>query len=253
MNRHSVQIGFWSALSCALAFLLFAVCFVAVFATAPLFFWTGLADYLAYVQENGQFWPNLARLCMLVFAPTFVILLNAIHEYAGDDKKLLTRIGLSFGILFAATIGIHYFIQLTAVRLSIQQGQTSGLEQIVQGNPLSAVSAINMLGITLFLGLASLFLVPIFSGGRTERVIRYAFLANGICCLLGFVSYLLQINVLLFLTVNFGMGAAVTVATVALAILFRRMLVQKQTPYAGQAKRISASAKVFRHTTRTRQ
>jgi hypothetical protein len=223
MNRLPIQIGFWSALFCALAFLAFAVCFVAVIATSPLFFWTDLAEYLAYVQENGQFWPYLARLCMLIFAPTFVILLSAIHEYAVDEKKILTRIALSFGILFAATIGIHYFVQLTAVRLSIQQGQFTGLEQIVQANPLSAVSAINMLGITLFLGLASLFLVPIFSGGRTERVIRYAFLVNGVCCLLGFVSYLLQINVLLFLTVNFGMGGAVTVATIALTVLFRRL------------------------------
>lgn len=229
MNRLTLQIGFWSALVCALAFVAFAVCFVAVFATSPLFFWSGLADYLAYVQENGQFWSNLARLCMLIFAPAFVILLNAIHEYAGDDKKVLGRIGLSFGVLFTATAGLHYFVQLTAVRLSIQQGETTGLEQIVQGNPLSAVSAINMLGITLFLGLASLFVYPLFSSGRTERVIRYAFLANGIFCLLGFVSYILQINVLLFLTVNFGMGAAVTAATIALVVLFhgmRRELVQ---------------------------
>lgn len=224
MNRLPVQIGFWSALVCTLAFVAFAVCFVIVLATSPLFFWSGLADYLAYVQENGQFWPNLARLCMLVFGSAFVILLGAIHEYATDGKKILTRIGLSFGILFAATTGIHYFVQLTAVRLSIQQGQTSGLEQIVQGNPLSAVSAINMLGITLFLGLASLFLYPILDGGRTERVTRYAFLFNGIFCLLGFVSYILQINLLLFLTINLGMGVAVTVATIALTILFRRML-----------------------------
>jgi hypothetical protein len=224
MKRLSAQIGFWSALVCALAFVAFAVCFVIVIATSPLFFWSGLADYVAYVQENGQFWPNLARLCMLVFGPAFVILLGAIHEYSGEGKKILTRISLSFGILFAATTGIHYFVQLTAVRLSIQQGQTIGLEQIVQGNPLSAVSAVNMLGVTLFLGLASLFLFPVFDGGRTERVIRYSFMFNGIFCLLGFVSYILQINLLLFLTINLGMGAAVTVATIALTILFRGML-----------------------------
>jgi hypothetical protein len=136
--------------------------------------------------------------------------------------------------LFAAMIGIHYFVQLTAVRLSIQQGQLTGMEQIVQANPLSAVSAINMLGITLFLGLASIFLVPIFSGGQVERVIRYAFLVNGICCLIGFLSYILQINVLLFLTINFGMGGAVTLATISLAILFRSM--QKEL---GQTARVA--------------
>ncbi len=233
MNRLSVQIGFWSALICALAFLAFAICFVAVLTTSPLFFWTDLSDYMAYIQENGQFWASLARLCMLVFAPAFVILLAAIHDYSDDEKKVLSRISQSFGILFAAMISIHYFVQLTAVRLSIQQGQLTGMEQIVQANPLSAVSAINMLGFTLFLGLASIFLVPVFSGGRTERVIRYAFLVNGICCLIGFLSYILQINVLLFLTINFGMGGAVTVATITLAILFRGT--QKELGQSGMA------------------
>jgi hypothetical protein len=46
-------------------------------------------------------------------------------------------------------------------------------------------------------------------------------LVNGICCLIGFVSYILQIDVLLFLTINFGVGGALTVAAIALAILFR--------------------------------
>jgi hypothetical protein len=188
MNRLSVQIGFWSALLCALAFVAFAVCFVAVFATSPLFFWTDLADYVAYIQENGQFWANLARLCMLIFAPAFIILLATIHDYTDDGKKVLIRISQSFGILFAAMIGIHYFVQLTAVRLSIQQGQLTGMEQIVQANPLSAVSAINIL----------------------------------------------QINVLLFLTINFGMGGAVTLATISLAILFRSM--QKEL---GQTARVA--------------
>ena len=68
-----------------------------------------------------------------------------------------TRIALSLGIGFAVLAGLFYFVQITAVRWSVQLGETTGLEQIIQANPLSALAAMNMLGWTLFLGLASLF------------------------------------------------------------------------------------------------
>lgn len=223
MNRLAVQIGFWSALTSALALLGFTVCFIVVFATSPLFFWTDLADYLDYVAENGRVWADVARVFALLFAVSFVVTLNAVHEFVPVERRILTRISLAFGLLFAGMISIHYFVQITAVRLSIQAGQTAGLEQVVQANPISAVAAINMLGWTLFLGVSSLFLVPLFGNGRLQKTIKTAFLVNGICCLLAGVSYIFQWLIILFVTINLGMGGAVTVAMFALAIFFRRL------------------------------
>ncbi|MCP4362744.1 MAG: hypothetical protein GY796_32465 [Chloroflexi bacterium] len=224
MNRLSFQLGMWSAVFCVLTFIMFTVGFVIVLATPPLFFWTNLAAYITRVQEQGSFGADFARLSMLLFAPAFVILLNAVHETAAANHKIWTRNSLSMGIIFATLISLHYFVQLTAVRLSIQAGQIEGLEQVVQANPLSALSAINMLGITLFLGLSTLFLAPVFGDGRLQKIIRYALIINGLCCLVGGVSYILQINVLLFLTINFGMGGAMMVALIGLAVFFRRQM-----------------------------
>ena len=222
MNNYALKLGFWSALCAALTFVLFTICFVVVAMTSPIFLWTNLSDYLDYVATNGLFWQNLARFCMLLFALLFVILLNALHEIAPAEKKVFTRTALSLGIGFAVLVGLFYFVQLTAVRLSLQLGETTGLEQVIQANPLSALSAINMLGWTFFLGLASLFLVPLFTNGRLEKIIRYAFLGNGLFCLVGGVSYLLQWQILLFVTINLGMGFSVTVAMIALTIFFRK-------------------------------
>jgi hypothetical protein len=97
-----------------------------------------------------------------------------------------------------------------------------GLVQVVQANPGSAVSAVNMLGWSLFLGLSSLFVAPIFSGSRLALVIKLAFLSNGIFCLLGGIGYVFGWLLLLFLSINIGMGGAVMTATVALSILFAR-------------------------------
>jgi len=223
LSRVSIRLGFWSACLIAALFVVFTICFVALALTPPLFTWTTLADYVAFASQHTQLYQNVARFTMLMFGPAFVVLLNSIHDYAPEDKRVLTRISLCFGLGFAVLSGLHYFVQLSAVRLSLVKGQLQGLEQVVQANPWSAISAINLLGWTLFLGLASLFVAPVFSGGRLEKAIRIVFLVNGICCLLGGIGYVFDNVVLLFLAINFGMGGAVLIVAILLCIWYKRM------------------------------
>jgi hypothetical protein len=128
---------------------------VAIPLTSPLYVWDDMASYLNYVTNNEQTFQNPARFAMLLFGPLFVVLLRSIHDLAPHEKRPLTRIALCFGLAVAALTGINYFVQLTAFRLSILRGETEGLEQIVQANPFSAISAINVLGWTLFFSLSS--------------------------------------------------------------------------------------------------
>ena len=189
----------------------------------PLFIWTDLTDYIHFQQRYPSSLPDLARLLMLCFGAAYVVLLNVIYEYADAEQKILVRISLCFGLFFAILTGAHYFVQISAVRLSLAAGKLAGLEQLVQANPYSALAALNMLGWSLGLGLSSLFVAPVFTGGGLLRVIRVAFTLNGIFCLLGGIGYVLGNIVLVFLAINVGMGGAVLVATVALSLLFKRM------------------------------
>lgn len=231
MNRLSIALGFWSAFLSAIAFVVFTLCFVAIAVTSPLFIWTDLSAYVAYVKEHSQILPHVARVTMLLFSPLFIVLLNSIEVYAATDKKILVRIGLSFGLGFAILIGINYFVQLSVVRQNIDTNHLEGLVQIVQANPTSVVSGINMLGWSLFLGLASLFVGPVFSGSRLEKTIGVMFLLNGIFCLLGGIGFVFGFVVLLFISINFGMGGAVATLTILLCILFKRL--ERSVPSGG--------------------
>jgi hypothetical protein len=223
LSRSALQLGFWSALLSVMTFVVYIVCFVAILVVNPLFIWTNFTDYVAYLQDHYTIWPDLARLMMLLFAALFVVLLNVIYEYAHTEQRILARIGLSFGLAYAILAATYYFVQISAVRINLLAGTFDGLVQVVQANPYSALSAMNMLGWTLFLGMASLFVAPIFSGGRLETLIRYAFLANGVICLLGGMAYGLDITWLVFLTINLGMGGSLMTATVALMLLFKAL------------------------------
>jgi len=222
-SQTSIKFGFWSAFFIAAAFLVFTACFVIVLFNPPLFSWTNLAGYVIFATERSQLPQQIARFAMLLFGPLYVILLNAIHDHMPPSKRLYTRIAINFGLAFAILSGIHYFVQVSAVRLSLLRGELQGLEQIVQANPLSAVSAINMLGWTLFLGLSSLFVAPVFSGSKLEKAIRIAFWVNGFCCLLGGVGYVFDLTFLIFLTINFGMGGAVLTAAILLCVYYKKL------------------------------
>ena len=215
-------LGFWASVAAASTFVGYTICFAAILSTSPVFAWTSLADYLAYDAIYGGPFRTAAQVLMIVFALSFVVLANAIQDCAQRERKTLARIGADFGLLFALAVSIHYFAQVSAVRISVREGLTAGLEHFVQANPYSILSAVNMLGWGVFLGLASLFLAPAFPGSGVERVIRWAFLANSIFCLGGGLGYLLELEWLIFVTTTLGMGAAVLTATVALALWFRR-------------------------------
>jgi hypothetical protein len=228
MKSLSIKLGYWASLICISTFVVWTICFVAIFKINPIFQWTNLADYITYTSNYNQSFKYLAQFTMLLFAPAFLIMLHSIDDYASEDKKILSRISVSFATIFAACISIHYFVQVSSVRLSIAKGQIAGLEQFIQSNPISGIAGINMVGWTFFFSLSCLFIAPIFTGSRLNKVIKYAFISNGIICILGGIGYVFDNIILILLTLNFGMGAATLTATIALLIFFRRLSLRRK-------------------------
>jgi energy-converting hydrogenase Eha subunit C len=223
-DRLSLRLGFWAALGCVVTFVVFTAAFIGLLFVRPLFLWSDLDAYLVFDRAYPTWLPDLARLAMLLFGPLFVVVLNSVYDLAAPAQKSLARLALLFGFGFALLTGVHYFVQLTAVRASIAAGVTDGLVQVVQANPYAAFAALNMLGWTIFLGLATLCAAPVFTGKGLARVIRYALVATGLICLLGSAGYLAQNAPVVFVTMNPAMGGAVLTATVALSVYFRRQL-----------------------------
>jgi energy-converting hydrogenase Eha subunit C len=223
MKSSSIKLGYWSSLVCILTFVIWTVCFVAIFRLNPLFKWTNLADFITYSNTYNQSFKYLAQFTMLLFAPAFLILMHSINEITDENKKILGRIGISFATLFTACVGIHYFVQISSVRLSMANGQVAGLEQFIQSNPTSGIAGINLVGWTVFFSLSCLFMAPLFSGKGLNKVIRYSLIASGIVCILGGIGYIADSIILTFLALNLGMGGAILTSTIALFIFFKRL------------------------------
>jgi hypothetical protein len=223
MDRLSIRLGYWSALVCSLTFIVYTVCFAGIASGGASFEWTALEDYVRYASATNLSLMHTAEAAMLVFGLAFIGLLNSIHALAAPERRVLTRCSLAYGTIFVALLGINYFLQISVVRLNVARGATEGLAPFIQSNPNAPINAINMLGWSVFLGLASLCLAPAFHGGRLAATVRWSFRANGAICLLGGIGYIFDSVIVVLLTMYLGMGAALLFASLALVAYFRRL------------------------------
>jgi len=81
-----------------------------------------------HYQATGHFFQHLAYLFMLLAGPLYLLVINAYHAYAPESKKVLVRISLLFALSFSILSGLHYFVQLSSVRLHLAGGNFEGME-----------------------------------------------------------------------------------------------------------------------------
>jgi hypothetical protein len=227
MNKISARLGFWSSLLIAIFFGIYTLVYIAILVSFHIPKWTNIQDFAAAINEPWFILFTICQFMAFVTGPLFVLLMSSIHDYAEPAKKALSRSALCFAIIFALLNCLHYFVQFSAVRINIAQNTLQGLEPFIQLNPGSIIASINLLGWTVFLALASFFIAPVFSRGGLEKVIKYAFIANGIFCVLGAFGYIFNILILNFVFFN-GMGAAIIVISISLAVFFSRL--RKSSP-----------------------
>jgi len=207
MKTIAVKTGKISAWITALSFFIWILAFILIAVSSPLFYWSGLEDYIQFHGESSQFPAYLAKGFMLLFALSYPVLLLSLQESLSGDR-FYCRIGWAFALLFSLSTSLHYFVQISAMRFAMEAGTYEGLEHFLQANPTSFLSSVNMLGWTLMLGISSLFMWAAFRGRKKGRILKNAFLLCGISCLLAAVGYLAQYDPLTFVCINIGSGGA---------------------------------------------
>jgi hypothetical protein len=152
----SRKIGFWSAVTLGALFALYAVCFIGILAGGPAFLWTDMRAFLEYDRTYDQTLKYVSYAGMMLFGVVYLVLLHCLGDNAPQAGRLFAWLAASFAAMFALSTGMNYFVQLTTVRLKLAGGVPAGLELFVMGDPASAMAALNTLGWTFLMSLASL-------------------------------------------------------------------------------------------------
>jgi hypothetical protein len=199
------QLGFWASV------------FLAVIAGSyiPLIIYTistvGLSStFPPFVQFVGG-------IITFVTAPLLVILFTAIRYVNEEDNKVLGSLGVNFIILFAASVSINRFVQLTVIQQSLPEVPADLVRFLPYGTG-SVMFALEILGWGFFSSLAAVFVAPLFSSSRLNKAIRWLFILYAIFSFLSAFSFATNIFIP---TGPIAWGPILLVITILLAFYFR--------------------------------
>lgn len=204
-------VGFWSAV--------LATVFSLAYVVAQLAEWLGLLGSQGGPSSSSTPFGLVVLLTpSFLLAFSFLILVVSIHQVTDQGKRVWSHVAVVFATVYAVLVSTVYFVQLTLVAPRIASGRIAGIESLLFVPFDSVLYAVDILGYSC-MSLATLFAVPVFTGGGIQRVVRVCLTANGL--LLPFIALQMYFHPLIWVAALW----AVTFpgATWALALLFRRV------------------------------
>jgi len=195
-------------------------------------FWSGL---IAFVSTVGYVIVQLLQVVgvlrypldgILIFGTSlcivipFILEILSLHYLASDEKKFWSHASLIFVIMYSVFVTANYVVQLATVIPMSLKGATEEI-RVLNQTPHSMFWDFDALGY-IFMGLATLFAVPIFEKRGFQKLVRSFFLANGLVTpLIMFVYFYPNFSDKLVLV---GLPWAITApgSMLLLAIMFRK-------------------------------
>ncbi len=121
-------------------------------------------------------------------APALVILFTAIRYVNEENNKVLGSLGVSFILLFAVTVSINRFVQLTVIQQSLPD-VPADLARFLPYSTGSIMFALEMLGWGFFSSLAFLFVAPLFTASRLNNGIRWLFILYAVFSFMSVIGF----------------------------------------------------------------
>ena len=156
-------------------------------------------------------------LCIVI---PFLLEMLALHYITQEGKKFWSHAALIFTIIYVVFVTANYIVQLATVIPMTLKGATEEIRVLIQ-TPHSLFWDFDAIGY-IFMGLATLFAVPVFGKEGIQKWARYIFLAHALVTpLIAFVYFYPHFsNQLLLIGIPWGITAPASM--LVLAILFKR-------------------------------
>ena len=162
MNKTIYKVGFWSGL----------IAFVSTLAYVIVQL-LQVVGVLRYPLDGILIFGT--SLCIVI---PFVLEILSLHHLTSDEKKFWSHAALIFTIIYSVFVTANYVVQLATVIPMSLKGDSEEI-RILNQTPHSMFWNFDALGY-IFMGLATLFAVPVFKKRGFQKWVRSFFLANGL-------------------------------------------------------------------------
>ena len=201
------RLGFWASVYIAVLGGMYLL--ILVYSISTEGFSLDLTPFVQLVAGIGTF----------LLVPGFVIQFTAIRFVNEGDNKVLGSLGVSFIILFAATVSINRFVQLTVIQQSLPDMPTD-LTRFLPYSTGSVMFALEILGWGFFSSLAAVFVAPFFSSSPLNKTIRWLFILYAIFSFMSVIGFATNI---LIPTGPIAWGPILLALSILLSVYFRNI------------------------------
>lgn len=205
MNKTIYSVGFWSGL----------IAFVSTVAFC-------IIQLLQVIGILRYPWDEILiygfSLCIVI---PFMLEILALHHIAPAEKKFWSHAALIFTVMYVVFVTANYVVQLATVIPMTLKGASDEIRVLIQ-TPHSLFWDFDAIGY-IFMGLATLFAVPVFEKQGLQRWARYFFLIHGLVTtpLIAFVYFYPDFSEKLLL-IGTLWGITAPLSMLLLALIFRR-------------------------------
>ena len=204
MNSTINKIGFWSGLTAFVATISYGVVQL-----------LQMYSVLSYPYDERLIYGT--SLCIVI---PFVLEMLALHYITPDEKKFWSHAALIFTILYAVFVTANYVVQLVTVIPMTLKGSLDEV-RILQQTPHSLFWDFDALGY-IFMGLATLFAIPIFNRSGFQKWVRMAFIANALVTPLISIVYFYPDYSFDLLILGFPWAITAPLFMLLLTVMFRK-------------------------------
>ncbi len=206
------KLGFWASV------------YVAIMGVAYLLLLVFYFALEGFTMPPPPFVQLSSGIITFLTVPGLVILFNAIRFVNEGDNKVLGSLGVSFIILFAATVSINRFVQLTVIQQSLPD-IPKDLTRFLPYGTGSVMFALEVLGWGFFSSLAAVFVAPLFYSSPLKKTIRWLFILYAIFSFMSVISFTINIPIPVG---PIAWGPILLALSILLAVYFRNL--GKQVP-----------------------
>jgi len=202
-------------------------------------FWSGLIAFIAtvifYIVQMLQILGFLSypideiliygfSLCITI---PFALEMLALHHVSPIEKKFWSHAALIFTVIYVVFVTANYVVQLATVIPMTLKGFSDEI-QILKQTPHSLFWDFDAIGY-IFMGLATLFAVPVFEKHGIQKWVRYSFLAHAfVTPLIAFVYFYPNFSdSLLLIATPWAITAPLSM--LLLAIMFKKYELKNNT------------------------
>ena len=204
LDKTIYKVGFWSG--------------IIAFAATVAFFFVQILQILKVLKYP---WDEISiygfSLCITI---PFLLEMLALHHIAPFEKKYWSHAALLFTGIYVVFVTANYVVQLATVIPMTLKGKAAEIDILIQ-TPHSLFWNFDAIGY-IFMGLATLFAVPVFEKEGFQKWVRYVFLAHGLVTPLIALVYFYPNFSDKLLLIGLPWGITAPASMLVLAIMFRK-------------------------------